>query len=94
MLYTQMDGQTNKHTHRNDNITSSANVGGKYGNNLLQIEELVSDAVSRGAHVVCGGSRHKQLGGNYFLPTILTGVTQEMDIFHNEIFGPVASIIR
>ncbi len=54
----------------------------------------MADAVSRGAQVVCGGTRHKEFGGNYFLPTILTGVTQEMDIFHNEIFGPVASIIR
>ncbi len=59
----------------------------------LQIEHLVQDAVSKGAVVVTGGKRHA-LGGNYFLPTILGDVTDQMEIFHSEIFGPVASLIR
>ena len=60
---------------------------------FYQIEHLVNDAVEKGARLITGGKRH-ELGGNYFLPTILADVTDQMEIFHSEIFGPVASIIR
>jgi succinate-semialdehyde dehydrogenase/glutarate-semialdehyde dehydrogenase len=40
-----------------------------------------------------GGKRHA-LGGNFYEPTILTGVTREMKIFSEETFGPVAPLIR
>ena len=53
----------------------------------------MKDAVEKGAQLVTGGKRH-ELGGNYFLPTVLADVTDKMEIFHSEIFGPVASIIR
>ena len=53
----------------------------------------MNDAVEKGARLITGGKRH-ELGGNYFLPTILADVTDQMEIFHSEIFGPVASIIR
>ncbi len=59
-----------------------------------QMESLVRDAEARGARLVTGGGRHPRLGGCYFLPTVLEGVTPDMDVFHNEIFGPVASIIK
>jgi len=55
-------------------------------------EELIQDAVGKGAKVLLGGGRHA-LGGNYFEPTVLTGMTREMRIFHEEIFGPVAPIM-
>ena len=64
-----------------------------YQYTFYQIEHLVNDAIEKGARLITGGKRH-ELGGNYFLPTILADVTDKMEIFHSEIFGPVVSIIR
>lgn len=58
----------------------------------VQIEGLVSDAVSKGAKVVCGGKRGND--SNIFEPTVIVDVQMNMDIAHTEIFGPVASVIR
>ncbi|WP_210418769.1 NAD-dependent succinate-semialdehyde dehydrogenase [Aliikangiella coralliicola] len=57
-----------------------------------KVEQLVNQAVESGAEIVCGGTR-VQGEGNFYQPTILTGVSADMDIFNCEIFGPVASII-
>jgi len=59
---------------------------------LGKVESLVADATAHGAHIVCGGTRHA-LGGNFFSPTVLTGVTPQMRIANEEIFGPVATIL-
>jgi succinate-semialdehyde dehydrogenase/glutarate-semialdehyde dehydrogenase len=56
-----------------------------------KVERLVADATQRGARVMCGGARHA-LGGNFYSPTVVTGVTGEMAIAHEEIFGPVSTI--
>ncbi len=58
-----------------------------------KVEELVQDARSKGATVVIGGQRHA-LGGCFYEPTILTGIASDMDIAHEEIFGPVAAVQR
>ncbi len=58
-----------------------------------KVESHVSDALSGGAALAAGGSRH-DLGGNFFQPTVLTGVSRTMRIFHEETFGPVAPLIR
>ena len=58
---------------------------------LAKVEELLADAVARGARVVCGGARHAR-GGTFFEPTVLTGATASMRIAREEIFGPVAAI--
>ena len=55
-------------------------------------ETLIKDAVSKGAKILLGGKRH-QLGGTYFEPTVISGMTREMRIFHEEIFGPIAPIM-
>ena len=55
-------------------------------------EALLADAVSKGAKILLGGKRHA-LGGNFFEPTVLTGMTREMRIFHEEIFGPIAPVM-
>ncbi len=60
---------------------------------VQKVERLVADAVDRGARVVCGGRRH-DLGGTFYEPTILTGVTAEMACAREEIFGPVAPLYR
>ncbi|GHH85204.1 NADP-dependent succinic semialdehyde dehydrogenase [Streptomyces sulfonofaciens] len=60
------------------------------------LEELVDDAVGRGAAVLCGGQRPEGLGerGWYYAPTVLADVTDAMRIHHEEAFGPVASLYR
>lgn len=60
-----------------------------------KVMRLVEDAVSKGAKVVCGGRiPPEQTVGWFYEPTILTGVSSEMAIFHEECFGPVAAICR
>ncbi len=60
-----------------------------------KVERLVSDALAKGATLVCGGGMPEGLTSGYFYaPTILTDCTPEMDILHEECFGPVAAISR
>ena len=58
-----------------------------------KVEELVADATTKGARVVCGGKAHA-FGGNFFEPTLLADVTPEMRVAREEIFGPVAPLFR
>ena len=60
---------------------------------LAKVEEHVADATAKGARVMLGGKRHS-LGGLFFQPTILTGVTQAMRVSREETFGPVAPLFR
>ncbi|MEU3754292.1 NADP-dependent succinic semialdehyde dehydrogenase [Streptomyces olivoreticuli] len=59
------------------------------------LEELVDDAVRRGATALCGGGRPKGLDAGWFYePTVLAGITPGMRIHHEEAFGPVATLYR
>ncbi|SEG74675.1 succinate-semialdehyde dehydrogenase / glutarate-semialdehyde dehydrogenase [Actinacidiphila yanglinensis] len=59
------------------------------------VEELVQDAVSRGAQALCGAQRPASLPEGWFYePTVLAGVTEEMRIHREEAFGPVATLYR
>jgi len=58
---------------------------------LEKVERLIDGATSAGAEVQTGGAPH-ELGRTFFQPTLLSGVTDEMDIFSEEIFGPVSAI--
>ncbi|WP_120632748.1 NAD-dependent succinate-semialdehyde dehydrogenase [Ruegeria sp. EL01] len=60
---------------------------------VSKVEEHISDATQKGAHVALGGARHA-LGGTFFEPTILTGVTSDMLVAHEETFGPIAPLFR
>ena len=60
---------------------------------LAKVEEHIGDALARGAKVLTGGRRHA-LGGLFFEPTILTGVTTDMKVAREETFGPVAPLFR
>jgi len=62
-------------------------------NAVEKVEEHIRDATSKGASVLVGGRRHS-LGGRFFEPTILTGVTPAMAIASEETFGPVAPLFR
>jgi succinate-semialdehyde dehydrogenase/glutarate-semialdehyde dehydrogenase len=58
-----------------------------------KVQNLVSDAVARGAKVITGGEPH-ELGGTFFQPTVIANATAEMMVSSNEIFGPVAPVYR
>jgi succinate-semialdehyde dehydrogenase/glutarate-semialdehyde dehydrogenase len=60
---------------------------------LAELEELVTEAVSKGAKVVCGGERLPEPGW-FYPPTVLTGITPSMRLFSEEAFGPVAGLYR
>ncbi len=58
-----------------------------------KVERHIADALAKGAKVMLGGKRHG-LGGTFFEPTILTGVTADMLCAREETFGPVAPLFR
>ena len=58
-----------------------------------KVESLVADAIAKGAETVCGGARAGR-SGSFYEPTILAAATPEMDLFAEEIFGPVAPLFR
>jgi len=60
---------------------------------LQKVEEHVADALAKGAKVAAGGYRHA-LGGTFYEPTVLTGVTPAMMLAKEETFGPVAPLFR
>jgi succinate-semialdehyde dehydrogenase/glutarate-semialdehyde dehydrogenase len=53
----------------------------------------VDDAVSKGAQIVCGG-RQANLGGTFYMPTMLTNVDSSMVMTKEETFGPVIGITK
>lgn len=57
------------------------------------IEALVKDAVEKGAKLHCGGKRNSSQKGQFFEPTVLSGITSDMRISKEEVFGPVMCII-
>ncbi|KAL3822423.1 hypothetical protein ACHAXA_007430 [Cyclostephanos tholiformis] len=57
------------------------------------VQALVDDAVSKGAKVHCGGKRNTSGGGQFYEPTLLTGVTSNMRIWKEEVFGPIMCVI-
>ena len=58
-----------------------------------KVEEHINDAITKGANIVTGGKRHK-LGGLFFEPTVITGVTSDMMVTNDETFGPVAPLFK
>jgi succinate-semialdehyde dehydrogenase / glutarate-semialdehyde dehydrogenase len=58
-----------------------------------KVEEHIADVLAKGGTVVAGGKRHA-LGGSFFEPTIVTGVTQDMMVSQEETFGPLAPLFR
>ncbi len=60
---------------------------------VRDVDDLVQASVRAGAELVCGGHPHP-LGHCFYQPTILNEVSSEMPVFRNEIFGPVAPLVR
>jgi acyl-CoA reductase-like NAD-dependent aldehyde dehydrogenase len=59
---------------------------------VRRITELVEDAVSRGAKVLCGGHARPDLGPCFFEPTVIAGADSTMRLFQEETFGPILAI--
>jgi len=60
---------------------------------VRKVERLIADVQKKGGRIAVGGKRHA-LGGLWFEPTVLTGVTSYMDVARQEIFGPVAPVFK
>lgn len=58
-----------------------------------KVQEHISDVISGGGKVLTGGKTHS-LGGTFFEPTVLTGVTNDMKVATEETFGPVAPLFK
>ena len=64
---------------------------------MEKMARQVDDAVAKGASVLAGGHRvdvDGSPGKNFYAPTVLVDVTEDMDIYREETFGPIAAIIR
>jgi succinate-semialdehyde dehydrogenase/glutarate-semialdehyde dehydrogenase len=59
---------------------------------VQRMSELVRDAVSCGAKILCGGNARPELGPNFFEPTVIAGVDSTMKLFQEETFGPILAI--
>jgi succinate-semialdehyde dehydrogenase/glutarate-semialdehyde dehydrogenase len=58
-----------------------------------KVSEHVADALAKGAKLESGGHAHA-LGGLFYQPTVLSNVSNNMKIMHEETFGPVAAVVR
>lgn len=67
------------------------------GHRFDTLEAIIADARDKGAEVVCGGKRYSHPNypqGHYFEPTLVVGVTPEMRLFLEEVFGPILTLVR
>lgn len=66
-------------------------------NRFAEIEDLIADAIAKGARLLSGGKRYLHPNypqGHYFEPTLLVDVDSSMKIAQNEVFGPVLTMMR
>jgi succinate-semialdehyde dehydrogenase/glutarate-semialdehyde dehydrogenase len=62
---------------------------------MEKVERLLQDATAKGAQVLTGGKPKSVTGkGSFFEPTVLTNVLPSMEISSEEIFGPIAPVIK
>jgi len=81
-----------------DTMDPSAQMGALISKAQLEkVDGYVKDAIKNGAKLVCGGEKYNEPPfdkGNYYLPTILENVTNDMRCAQEEIFGPVLVVIK
>ena len=77
-----------------DGLTAGITTGPLINEDAVEkVEEHIADVVAHGGKVILGGKRHA-LGGTFFEPTIVTGVTSTMKVMQEETFGPLAPLFR
>jgi succinate-semialdehyde dehydrogenase / glutarate-semialdehyde dehydrogenase len=75
-----------------DGFTEGVNVGPLIDHSAIEkVQRHVGDAQEGGAELLVGGEAHER-GGQFFSPTVLTGITDTMAMSYEETFGPVAGI--
>jgi acyl-CoA reductase-like NAD-dependent aldehyde dehydrogenase len=60
---------------------------------LKVLNEQFDDAIQKGARAIFGGKRPEELSGGFFPPTLLTGVSRDMRVWKEEVFGPILPIV-
>jgi len=74
-------------------IDSEVEIGPMIHQRQLKIvEEHVNDALNRGARLLAGGKRLTELGPNFYAPTLLADVMNDMRVIQEETFGPVLPV--
>ncbi len=63
------------------------------GKAIEKVEQMVAEALASGASAITGGKKHAA-GAQFYTPTVLANVTRDMRVNTEEIFGPVAPLIR
>ncbi|WP_170327835.1 NAD-dependent succinate-semialdehyde dehydrogenase [Ruegeria arenilitoris] len=77
-----------------DGLTSGTTTGPLINADAVaKVEEHIKDVTDKGGAVLTGGLPH-DLGGTFFQPTIVTGVTQDMMVAQDETFGPLAPLFK
>jgi succinate-semialdehyde dehydrogenase/glutarate-semialdehyde dehydrogenase len=96
-LYTPFLEACVRHTERlrvGNGMESEIEVGPLiHQRQLRNVESQVEDARTQGARVLAGGKRLREIGSNYYAPTLLADVTREMRIMREETFGPVLPVM-
>jgi succinate-semialdehyde dehydrogenase/glutarate-semialdehyde dehydrogenase len=76
-------------------LTWDAEMGSLVSQDQLDVvTRHVDDAVAKGARVLAGGKPRPDLGPLFYEPTVLEGVTDEMELARDETFGPVVAVAR
>lgn len=77
-----------------DGLDPATNIGPLSGEKArADVAGFVDRAVAAGAKVAAGGKMIEQNGGYFYAPTILSGVTPDMEVARDEVFGPVLAVI-
>jgi succinate-semialdehyde dehydrogenase/glutarate-semialdehyde dehydrogenase len=74
----------------NDGITTGPLIS---DNAVVKVQDHLDDILANGGAVLTGGAAH-ELGGSFFQPTIVTGVTKDMKVAREETFGPLAPLFK
>ena len=74
----------------NDGITTGPLINDKA---VKKVQDHLADATDKGAEILLGGRGHN-LGGTFYQPTVVTGVTQDMQVAQDETFGPLAALFK
>nr|GLL17562.1 succinate-semialdehyde dehydrogenase, mitochondrial [Ipomoea trifida] len=75
------------------NAVQNMKVGDGFGEGVVQVESFMRDAISKGAKILVGGKRHS-LGMTFYQPTVIADVKSDMLLSREEIFGPVAPLLK
>ena len=65
-----------------------------FAGQISVVERQIADATAKGARVAVGGTRRRDVPGQFFPPTVLFGATHSMEVMREETFGPLVPVMR